>query len=406
MAKGRKSQPTVRRVKNAEDRKRPSVFMRLKTQEKFVAHAMFEPDPELDDNPGYFEYYDHWDNENQRHVPCAGEDCIFCKTGHNPSTRAATVWYLPKNDKGDQFKVFTLNFRLIEEFVDIAEEEEGILGHEFRVKRLSDMGDYRARDLGNALKAKEIAKILEDERFPQAADLVNAQLQREIEAQAALEALGDDDDDDTDDDDDEDEKPTKAKKGKEKEVDDEDDDDDEDDEDDDEAPEDIEDVEFELLSVSKKNNTAKVEHEDETIVLHGDDDNDLTAYKKGDEITLSAEWDEDDERWNVTDIEEEESEADDDDDGDGDEPEEGTEFKGTVEVISTDEKEETITAELGEYGESVLWIPEDMDIDLDEIPDGVKLKIEAMVDAEGDWVLTEEPEAKAAKGKGKKKSKK
>ena len=55
--------PQVRSVRTKEDRKRPSVFMRLKTDEAFKGVALFEPDPELEDNPGYYEYYDHWDQQ-------------------------------------------------------------------------------------------------------------------------------------------------------------------------------------------------------------------------------------------------------------------------------------------------------------------------------------------------------
>src|SRR4051794_17231071 len=79
---------TIRTVKTKEDRKRPSVFLRLKTDEAFKAVALFEPDPEAKNNPGYFEYYDHYDNQGNQYVPCAGEKCAFCAANDNPSTRA------------------------------------------------------------------------------------------------------------------------------------------------------------------------------------------------------------------------------------------------------------------------------------------------------------------------------
>ena len=100
----------VRRVVSKEDRKRPSVFMRLKTDEMFRAIALFEPDPEVEDNPGYFEYYDHWDEQGRQYVPCAGDKCPFCAANDNPSTRALTVWHFPDNDANDQIKVFTMNY--------------------------------------------------------------------------------------------------------------------------------------------------------------------------------------------------------------------------------------------------------------------------------------------------------
>ena len=110
MAKSKKDGLTIRRVKSKEDRKRPSVFMRLKADESFKAVALFEPDPELDKNEGYYEYYDHYDKQGNSYVPCAGDQCPFCSANDNPATRALTVWYFPENDKGDQIKVFTMNY--------------------------------------------------------------------------------------------------------------------------------------------------------------------------------------------------------------------------------------------------------------------------------------------------------
>ena len=84
--------------------------MRLKADESFRGVALFEPDPELAENPGYFEYYDHYDNQANTYVPCSGEDCPFCAANDNPSTRALTAWYFPEAaDAKDQIKLFTMN---------------------------------------------------------------------------------------------------------------------------------------------------------------------------------------------------------------------------------------------------------------------------------------------------------
>src|SRR4029077_14859947 len=100
--------PKVRSVRTKEDRMRPSVFLRLKTDEQFRGHALFEPDPELEDNPGFYEYFTHWDQQGTRYVPCAGDQCPFCLANDSPKTQASTLWYMPDNDKKDQLKVFTI----------------------------------------------------------------------------------------------------------------------------------------------------------------------------------------------------------------------------------------------------------------------------------------------------------
>src|SRR5262245_49386562 len=137
----------IRRVRTKEDRRRPSVFMRLKADESFRGVALFEPDPELDSNPGYFEYYDHFDKQGNAYVPCAGEKCPFCAANDNPSTRALTAWYFPDNDANEQIKLFTMNYSTINEITDEAEEEDGLIGKKVRIKRLDDRGNYKVRVL-------------------------------------------------------------------------------------------------------------------------------------------------------------------------------------------------------------------------------------------------------------------
>src|SRR5213076_270252 len=142
---GSKADFQIRTVASREDRRRPSVFMRLKTDEMFKAYALFEPNPEAKDNPGYVEYYDHYDSQANQYVPCAGERCPFCAANDNPKSRALTAWYFPDNDVKDQIKLFTMNFTTLSEVDDEAEEEGGILGKKVRLKRLSDDGKYRVK---------------------------------------------------------------------------------------------------------------------------------------------------------------------------------------------------------------------------------------------------------------------
>jgi hypothetical protein len=336
----------VRRVMSQEDRKRPSVFMRLKTGEKFVANALFEPDPTpSDENPGYFEYMDHYDATANQYVPCAGDQCPFCRVNDNPSTRAMTVWYFPENDVNDRIKVFTMNFSTTEDISDIAEEEDGIFGKSFRVKRLSDKGEYRVRPMSEKPLTKAAAKkIMSDPNFPNLEEIVDRQLKAQWERLKAAEMLEEDDDDE--DEDDEDTTPATARKGRAKVADPEEDEDVDEDEEEDEEEEDVEDEED--------------EDEDEEEEDDEDEDED-----------------------------EDEAEAE-------DEEEEAEVISGTYAVVTTDEANETVTVKVGS-DESEIWLSEGMELDFDEIKKGTKMKVEAVQDDDGDWVASEISVVKATR---------
>jgi hypothetical protein len=326
----------VRRVKTKEDRQRPSVFMRLKTDEQFRGHALFEPDPELDDNPGFFEYLDHWDQQGSAYVPCAGEDCPFCMANDNPSTRALTVWYLPENKAGDRIKVFTMNFGTIQDITDISEEEEGVLGKKFRIKRMSDRGEYRIRPLTDKpLTKKDIKSFLGD--VPDLEEMVNRQLKTQHERLKAVEALEDDDDDD--------ENTTTT-------------DDDADDQDDDDTTDD------------------------------DDDDDDDTSDDSAD--------DDDDDDDDSDDDDSSDDDDDDDDDDDASDDEEETIEGQTFTVAKTDEENEIVTVKMGNKNTDI-WLSEKLTVDFDEIKKGVEVTVDAVKDDEGDWVATKLDVAKKAK---------
>jgi hypothetical protein len=340
----------VRAVRNKEDRKRPSVFLRLKTDEYFKGYALFEPDPELEDNPGYYEYYDHWDAQATQYVPCVGEKCVFCRANDNPSTRALTLWFFPDQDKKDQLKVFTMNFSTVNDITDISEEEEGVLGKHFRVKRLSDKGEYRLRPTSEKKLTQKAIKGAFKEA-PELEEIVQRQAKIQMERLAALDALEEDDVDDEDEDDDDDEEETQSKstktKGGKKAVEEDDDEDEEDDEDED-------------------------EDEDE------DDDED------------EDENDEDDD----------EDEDEDEDDEDEDEDEEAEELtKAEFEVVKFQEKDEVFTLK-NDDGKVEAWLGQDV-----EAPEGVKkgskVVITAEKDDEGDWVITAISAKKSGRGRPK-----
>ena len=336
-----KTQFRVRTVKSKEDRKRPSVYLRLKTDEYFKGYALFEPDPELEDNPGYYEYYDHYDSQANQYVPCAGDKCPFCRTNDNPSTRAMTAWYFPDNDKADQIKVFTMNFSTTQDMTDIAEEEDGVIGKHFRVKRLSDKGEYRLRPTSEKKLTKgDIKKALKE--IPDFEDMVNKQLRIQMERLNALEALEDDEDeieDDDEDEDEEDEQPkskSKTRGGKKVADDDEDDDEDEDEDDDDDEDE------------------SDDEDEDE-------DEND------------EDESDEDD---------------DEDDDEDEDEDEDNTLDSVEFEVVKFAEKDEVFTLKNDDHKKLEAWLGQGIEAP-DDVKKGSKIVISAEQDDEADWVITE-----------------
>lgn len=433
---------TIRQVKTKADRQRPSVFLRLKAEEAFKGIALFEPDPELDDNPWYFEYFSHYDKQANQYVPCSGDKCPFCAANDNPSTRALTVWLFPDAaNESDKIKVFEFNYTTTTDLIDEAEEEEGILGKPVRVKRLNDGGDYRISVKGKPLSKAELKKALAaaEVKFPDGLiALVERNLKAQMERLKALDALDDDDDDEDDDDEIKSSKKGKKDKGKkskkEKEADDSDDDDDDDEEEaddsdddddeeesDDETPEEIEEEEFELLSVSKKKNSVKVEHEGEEVELFGDeddDDADVSEFKKGDTVTISAEWDEDDEQYNITEIsaggddddesdDEEESDDDDDesddeeesddDDDESDDEEEGI-SGATYEVVTVQEKDEILSLK-GDDGKKVkMWVGDGVNVDYDDVKKGAKVKLDAATDDEGDWIITALEIAKDKKG--------
>jgi hypothetical protein len=335
--------------------------MRLKTGEKFLGYALFEPDPTPnEENPGYFEYMDHYDQTANQYVPCAGEQCPFCRVNDNPSTRAMTVWYFPDNDKGDQIKVFTMNFSTTEDVADIAEEEDGILGKKFRVKRLSDKGEYRVRPMSDKKLSKtDLKKLFADANFPSLEEIVDRQLKAQWERLKAADLLDDTDDDD--DDDDEVEETPKARKGKAAPEPDEDDDDETEDDDED-------------------------ENDDEEEDDDSDDDDD-----------------DDEESEDEDDDEDEEEESSDDDD----EEDDSEKLNGDFVVVSTDEANETVTVKVGK-AEVEIWLSQGMEIDYDEVKKGTKLNVVAVQDDDGDFVASEISvvKSKGGKGKGKTKTKK
>jgi hypothetical protein len=323
----------VRKVGSKEDRKRPSVFMRLKTDESFKGIALFEPDPELDDNPGYLEYYDHYDKQANQYVPCAGDKCPFCAANDNPSTRALTVWYFPEAaDSKDQIKVFTMNYGTISDITDESEEEDGILGKKIRIKRLSDKGDYKVKVLGDKpltkTELKKAQKALSAKFEDGLEAVVERQLITQMERLKALEALEEDEDED-------------------------------------------EDEEEEIPAKSKSKAKAKAEPEEDEDEEEEEEEED---EEEEEEITDEEEEEEDEEEEEEEDEEEEEAE-------------EEEIAGGSYEIVKVNEKDEIFDLK-GSDGKVKMWLGEGVDVDYDDAKAGAKVKVDATQDDEGDWIIT------------------
>lgn len=330
----------VRTVRSKEDRRRPSVFMRLKTDESFMGYALFEPDPELEDNPGYFEYYDHFDKQGNTYVPCAGEDCPFCAANDNPSTRALTTWYFPEaSDKKDQIKLFTMNYMTIEDITDESEEEGGIIGKKIRIRRLDDRGNYKLKTMTDKpLTKKQQADLLvrlESEILQGKGmeGLVLSQLKRQMERLKAIDMLDEDEDEEDE------ETPKPARKGR--------------------------------AAVAEDEEDEEDEAEDE-------EEEDEEEDEETDEAEAEAEEDEEEEDENEPDEDEEEAEVEDAD-----------EIKGALyEVIRIQRQDEIFDLRDAEGTKVKMWLGDGIDVDYDSIVKGAEVVIDAAKDEEDDWILT------------------
>lgn len=365
MAKTR--QLSVRTVKTKKDRNTGGFFTRLKTDEWLKAHALFTPDPEAAKNPGYYEYFEHYDKTNNLFVPCAGDDCYMCELGDNPSGRAITLLYFPENPEKEKFKILKLNGFMIRDFGEIEEEEGGVLGRYFRIKRLDDNGKYRVsvstdRKKLTSAEVKALLKEAAENKMDLPALTMN-QLRAALKKVEGVNALSDDDDDDDDEDE---ETTTKARKGKE-----------------------------------EKKSKAKDEDEDETDDDDEDEEDEADDEEDEDEDENEDEDEEDEDE--DGDDEEDEEDSDDSDEEDEDESGEATELKG-VEVVNVSEKDETVTVKIDGKSKK-MWCGDGFEIDFEKVKKGVTADFTVMTDDEGDYIITGY-KVKKAKAETKEKGKK
>jgi hypothetical protein len=298
---------TPRRVKSVEDRNkgRGNFITLKKTGDQFLGYALFVADPELADNPAYYEYFEHY-TPATGYCPCAGEDCPLCAEGDNPSTRAKSMWLVMDGEDDDpesgEIKIFNLNWSMLQEF---AEDGADLLGRLYRVKRLEGKGNYSIRVKTGKLTKTQLKAAMKDVADDQLETIAQRQLNRVLEEMDVAQAM------EADDDEEEEEPkaaPTKARKGTAKAaaVPDEEDDEEEpeDDEDEDENTEPASEFDPEtddafegnvtVQRINKRQNTAAVlDNADTEFTLYGTDDVDVTESVKGESYIAAATKDED-----------------------------------------------------------------------------------------------------------------
>jgi hypothetical protein len=402
LAKGSKTL-TPRRVTSAEDRNagRGGFITLKKTNDFFEGYALFIPDPEVGDNPGWYEYFEHY-TPATGYCPCAGgDDCPLCEEGDNASTRAKTLWLID-----GEVKVFTINYYVLQEFVDMKYEDENVLGQKFKIKRLEGNGKYSIRNKNEKLTKAELKAALKDVDDDMLEKMATKQMRRVMQEMDASDAMEEDDDKKKDDDDEEPKggKSSKSKKGKPADEEPEPDADEFDPEEADDADE----LTVTVVKAKKKDNilTVMVGDEGTEFDIYGTDEVDLTENKKGDEIVVSFEKD-DDGDFVVSEVGEAEAE-----------PEAGyaedSYDEELVTITSVNSEEDTLTVETEDGTEFDLFFLDDgeddngrdwKELDMDDYKEGQQVKITAAKDDDGDMLASVFPEpVEEKKGKGGKKS--
>lgn len=351
--------PKVAFTRSADERNVGSnVYLRLNDDEKFVGYALFNPDPAAEDNSGYVEYGEHWDQPNTRFVPCWGakNGCIYCKAGQQPSQRALAAFLVTSLNGDDldepEIRLFRMNWTMIQEWADTLDEDGETLGQKIRIKCVSrGDGDYTTKFFEkDRLAKKDLKAAIAD--IPDIEELLQRNLDRSLEALRVADILEVDDDDDDEDDEDEPVSRTKS---------------------------------------TTKKRSRKVEEDDED---EEEDDEDEEPDEDEDDEDEEDEEEPDDE-----DDDDEESEEEDEDEDEDEEEEEET-LKGEFTVISSDENEMTLT--LKELNSDLYFSQEIVeDIDFDDFKKGTRVKVTATKDDADDWVATE---LEKIEGKSKSKS--
>lgn len=392
----------VRRVRSEDERSSGSGdYITLGEGEKFLGVALFEGDPKVDE-PGYFEYLDHW--IDGKGIPCAGDNCIYCEDGDRPRSRAKSLWYVLKDEKGrdvNAVRIFNLSSTLIKAVTELRGEGDKIKGMTFRVAHPDQRTYNLIPKTDRAMPVKDIKENLKGAADLEA--LVTAQLKKAMEGVAVSRAMEDDDDDETPAKEKRKAKEKAAPKGKagakKKTA---------------EWPSSLDEEEVIVVEVDDDGNFIEVRSEnyDGTMKVYTDSDIDfdLTDLGEGQIVTVTT-GDQDDDGDYVLSAEPEAGEATEEEDGDeAEETEEGdNDLPDSIEgeqftVVSVNESESTIDVKNDDY-EFTLYFLDTMDIDFEDYPEGANITVSAEKDRSGDLVATEVPKVKKAaakKGTGRK----
>ncbi len=411
-----------RQIRSKEERNsgRGSFITLKKTGDAFLGFPVFKPDPEIEDNPGYYEYMEHY-TPTAGYFPCAGDDCPLCEEGDNPSTRAKSVWLVVDNKDPDpangELKIFNLNWYGIEELADLLEEDEPVQGQLFRVRRAEGNGRYSFRLKSDKMTAALMKKTVNAKDFPDLEAMTTSSLNKKME-EAGLEAAMQEDDDD-------DKPASRSRKGTEAKSSTKsstkstksakaDPEPEPEQEFDPEAETEFEGVAT-IVKIVKTKNIATVEVGDVTFDIYGTDECDLTGFAKGDTVRFSAVKDDDDD-FVASDAEEADTPAPDDDDDDDEKNGEAVEeIDGVVSIVSIDSDEDTMEVEDGDGNNLTLYFlgnGEDEDgndwseFDIDDFEEGDKITVLAKVDDDGDLVVQNFPTKASARKATRKTSRK
>lgn len=395
-----------RRIGSEEERnKGRGGFVTLKkTGDFFLGYALFIPKPDAEDNPGYYEYFEHY-TPATGYVACAGDDCPVCDEGDNPSSRAKTLWLVVDDDLDPdtgEVKTFNLNYYMITDFADFLSEDEPVLGQLFRIKRQEGQGKYLIRPKKEKLTKAQIKAALKD--APDLEKIVRSRMLSVFEELGFADAM---EEDDPDEEPEEDEDQPKARRGRPKGSKNKVKEEPEEEEFDPDEADEIEDADVTIVSLKKKDNIAKVNYREAEFNLYGTDDVDLTEFGKGEIVTVSAAKDSDGD-FVVTSAEASE----------GEEPEGESEVPDdvedeTVEIVSINPSpDDTMTVRMEDGVEFELFFLDSgedsndndwAEFDLDDYSEGQQVVISATKDSEGDMLASVFPVAVKAKS-GKKKA--
>lgn len=402
-----------RRVRSEDERGGSSGFLSLDEGQKFLGYALFAGDPAKDE-PGYYEYLQHWDTKTNRSIPCAGDDCPFCEEGDKPRDVALTLWNVLKDERGNELgengdgelRIFRANSILIKQLTEMRAEQEKIKGVQFRVTRLDDRGNYMLQPKTKNLPATQVKELLKSKDAPDFDQMVTSQLNKAMEGLSVARAMDDDDDD----------KPAKKKKAKAKAK--------PEPEANGDWPDSLDEDTVTVKKVAKDGNWIEVESDEyegtKKVWTTDGIEFDLTDLSKGDEVTLTTGEQDDDEEYILTDEpvtaeeEAEEEDAEEEDDEKGAKAAADDELPDSIEdeqfsVVSIDTTNQTIDVKNDDLDlEFTLFFLDKgpaSKVDFDDYEEGTVIKIDAEKDSIGDMVATKVPEVVEEEKPAKKKAK-